>query len=123
MFDRQPVLKGSLLELRPLRREDYDDLYAVASDPLIWEQHPVRNRYERAVFREFFAEALGCGGTLVAIDVNGQRVVGSSRFHGYDEENSEIEIGWTFLARSHWGGGRHPRDERSHAEACIQVRA
>ncbi|HEU4391754.1 MAG TPA: GNAT family N-acetyltransferase, partial [Blastocatellia bacterium] len=29
---------------------------------------------------------------------------GSSRFYGYNEEKSEIEIGWTFLARSHWGG-------------------
>jgi RimJ/RimL family protein N-acetyltransferase len=27
-----------------------------------------------------------------------------SRFHGYDDQRSEIEIGWTFLARSHWGG-------------------
>jgi N-acetyltransferase len=32
------------------------------------------------------------------------RVIGSSRFHGYNDEESEIEIGWTFLARSHWGG-------------------
>src|SRR5262249_5799612 len=31
-------------------------------------------------------------------------VIGSSRFHGYDEEKSEVEIGWTFLARTHWGG-------------------
>jgi RimJ/RimL family protein N-acetyltransferase len=31
-------------------------------------------------------------------------VIGASRFHGYDEQESEIEIGWTFLARSHWGG-------------------
>jgi RimJ/RimL family protein N-acetyltransferase len=30
-------------------------------------------------------------------------VIGSSRYHGYDEAQSEIEIGWTFLARSHWG--------------------
>src|SRR5438093_5395228 len=103
-FDSQPVLKGKLVELRPLRAEDHDDLYAVAADPLIWEQHPVKNRHEERAFQVFFREALAAGGALIAIDANTQQVIGSSRFHGYDKERSEVEIGWTFLARSHWGG-------------------
>jgi RimJ/RimL family protein N-acetyltransferase len=103
-FDLQPTLKGELLELRPLRPGDFDDLYAVASDPLIWEQHPARDRYKEEVFRAFFRDALASGGALIATDCRDGRVIGSSRFHGYDEEKSEIEIGWTFLARSHWGG-------------------
>ena len=103
-FDPQPVLKGELLELRPLRPEDFDDLYAVDSDPLIWEQHPARDRYKPEVFKEFFREALESRGALIAVDSKDGKVIGSSRFHGYDEEASEIEIGWTFLARSHWGG-------------------
>ena len=103
-FDRQPVLKGDTLELRPLRSEDFHDLYAVASDPLIWEQHPASDRYKEDVFKVFFSEAMESGGALIAIDCNSGRVIGSSRFHGYNEEKSEIEIGWTFLARSHWGG-------------------
>jgi RimJ/RimL family protein N-acetyltransferase len=103
-FDLQPVLKGELLELRPLRLEDFLDLYAVASDPLIWEQHPIRDRYKEEVFKGFFREALESGGALIAMDCKGGQVIGSSRFHGYNEEKSEIEIGWTFLARSHWGG-------------------
>ena len=103
-FDYQPVLKGDLVELRPLRSEDYEDLYAVAADPFIWEQHPIKNRHEEGSFQELFREALGSGGALIAIDTKTQRVIGSSRFHGYDKERSEVEIGWTFLARSHWGG-------------------
>jgi len=103
-FDLQPVLTGELLQLRPLRPEDFPDLYAVASDPLIWEQHPSKDRYQQEVFREFFRLALESGGALIAIDLKDGRVIGSSRFHGYDKEKSEIEIGWTFLARSHWGG-------------------
>lgn len=103
-FDLQPVLKGELLELRPLRAEDFHDLYAVAADPLIWEQHPKYNRYKEEIFTVFFGEALASGGALIAIDSNDGKVIGSSRFHGYDNEKSEIEIGWTFLARSHWGG-------------------
>jgi len=103
-FDLQPTLKGDLLELRPLRAADYDALYAVASDPLIWEQHPERDRYKEDVFKEFFRVAMESGGALIATDTKDGRVIGSSRFHGYDPANDEIEIGWTFLARSHWGG-------------------
>jgi RimJ/RimL family protein N-acetyltransferase len=103
-FEFQPTLTGELLTLRPLRPEDFNDLYAVASDPLIWEQHPNSDRYKEEVFREFFRVALESKGAFVAIDPRDGRVVGSSRFHGYNEEKSEIEIGWSFLARSHWGG-------------------
>jgi len=103
-FDLQPILKGELLLLRPLRLEDWDELYAVASDPLIWEQHPIKDRYKEDVFQGFFREALESGGALVVIDSKNGQIIGSSRFHGLDKERSEIEIGWTFLARSHWGG-------------------
>jgi RimJ/RimL family protein N-acetyltransferase len=103
-FDLQPWLKGELLELRPLRAEDFHDLYAIAADPLIWEQHPSKDRYREEVFKIFFRESLESRGALVAIDRKDGRVIGSSRYHGYDEEKSEVEIGWTFLARSHWGG-------------------
>jgi len=103
-FDLQPTLQGELLSLRPLRPEDFQDLYAVASDPQIWEQHPIRDRYKEEVFKGFFREALDSGGALIAIDSKAGRIIGSSRFHGYDQEKSEIDIGWTFLARSHWGG-------------------
>jgi RimJ/RimL family protein N-acetyltransferase len=103
-FDLQPTLEGGLLMLRPLRPEDWDALFNVASDPLIWEQHPIRDRYKEEVFRDFFNEALDSGGALIATDARDGRVIGSSRFHGYDEGKGEIEIGWTFLARPYWGG-------------------
>ena len=121
-FDLQPVLKGELLELRPLRQDDFPALYEVASDPWIWELHPSPDRYTLDIFREFFLEAMESGGALIALDASDGRVVGSSRFHGYDEANSEIEIGWTFLARSHWGGV-YNRDMKqlmlAHAFQCV----
>jgi RimJ/RimL family protein N-acetyltransferase len=103
-FDLQPVLTGDTIELRPLGEEDFPALNAVASDPLIWEQHPDPDRCTAPVFREFFRGAMESGGAFVVLDRNDGRVIGSSRFAGYDEAPSEIEIGWTFLARSHWGG-------------------
>ena len=103
-FELQPHLKGELIELRPLAPEDWDDLFAVASDPLIWEQHPESDRYKEDVFKVFFREALDSGGAFVVIDKKSQQIIGSTRFHSYDPEKSEIEIGWTFLARKYWGG-------------------
>src|SRR5205814_1296245 len=103
-FDLQPNLKGELIDLRPLSPEDWNDLFAVASDRLIWEQHPESDRYKEDVFKAFFREALECGGAFVIIDKMSQQIIGSTRFYGYDPEKSEIEIGWTFLARNYWGG-------------------
>jgi N-acetyltransferase len=103
-FELQPILKGELIELRPLAPKDWDDLFAVASDPLIWEQHPESDRYKEDVFKVFFKDALESGGAFVVIDANNKRLIGSTRFHGYDPEKSEVEIGWTFLARKYWGG-------------------
>jgi N-acetyltransferase len=103
-FDVQPHLKGELIELRPLAPDDGDELFAVASDSLIWEQHPESDRYKEDVFRAFFNGALQCGGAFAIIDRETRQIIGSTRFHGYDPEKSEIEIGWTFLARKYWGG-------------------
>lgn len=103
-FDLQPVLRGELLWLRPLRPGDWEALFAVASDPLIWEQHPAADRYKEDVFRGFFQQALDCGGAFAILDAETDRIIGSSRFHGYNEAKAEIEIGWTFLARAYWGG-------------------
>jgi N-acetyltransferase len=103
-FELQPILKGELIELRPLTAEDWEDLFAAGSDPLIWEQHPENDRYREEVFKIFFKDALESGGAFVVIDTKDKQIIGSTRFHGYDPEKSEIEIGWTFLARKYWGG-------------------
>src|SRR5712675_1320679 len=104
IFELQPHLKGELIELRPLNPKDWDELFAVASDSLIWEQHPEADRYKEEVFRIFFKDAMESGGAFVIMDRKTQGIIGSTRFYGYDLEKSEIEIGWTFLARKYWGG-------------------
>ena len=103
-FDLQPNLTGELIELRPLAAEDWDKLFAVASDPLIWEQHPESDRYTEDVFKSYFSGALESGGAFAIVDKQTGEIIGSTRFFGYDPEKSEIEVGWTFLARKYWGG-------------------
>jgi RimJ/RimL family protein N-acetyltransferase len=107
--------------LRPLRPDDWDALYAVASDPLVWELHPAHDRWQEPVFREFFANALAGGGALVAIDRATGAVIGSSRFQGFErEDGGSVEIGWTFLARSHWGGATNREMKRLMLEHALR---
>src|SRR5712664_71459 len=92
-FELKPHLVGELIEVRPLQPEDWENLFAVASDPLIWEQHPANDRYQEEVFKEFFREALESGGAFVVIDRQTQKMIGSSRYFGFDPGKKEIEIG------------------------------
>lgn len=121
-LDLQPHLAGELLELRPLVADDREALFAVASDPKIWELHPISERYKEEVFREFFREALEGKGALVAVDRQTRKLIGSSRYcwHG---AAGELEIGWTFLARSHWGGAYNGEMKRlmlAHAFSFVE---
>ncbi len=102
--DRQPTLTGDRVLLRPTTEEDREPLFAVASDPLLWEVHPAHDRWRRDVFDAFFDACLTSGGALTIIDRATNAVVGSSRYDHWKPDADEIEIGWTYLARRCWGG-------------------
>lgn len=112
-MDRQPVLEGERLLLRPLRESDWNALYAVASDRELWAVHPSHDRWQEPVFRAFFEDALAKGGALAIVDRSNGQVIGSSRFQDYDPaDGGSVEIGWSFLARSYWGRGYNAEFKR-----------
>jgi RimJ/RimL family protein N-acetyltransferase len=105
-MDRQPILEGERVLLRPLRPDDWDALWAVAQDRELWARHPSHDRWQEPVFRAFFDDALARGGALAIIDRASAAVIGSSRFQDYDPDGrGRVEIGWSFLARDYWGRG------------------
>ena len=113
-MDRQPTLETERLVLRPLCEDDREPLYEVASDPMVWEQHPIHDRWRREVFDAFFDEGLASGGALAVVDKAKERIVGSTRYDKYDaEEGGVVEIGWTFLERRCWGKGINPEMKRA----------
>lgn len=100
-----PTLQNDLVVLQPLAAEDFERLLAVASDPLIWEQHPNPDRYKREVFATYFQGAIESGGALLVSDAATGEVIGCSRFYDYESEQQEVKIGYTFFARRCWGKG------------------
>lgn len=105
-FNLQPeILESESVQLVPLQETDFESLFTVASDPLIWEQHPNKNRYERDVFQNFFEGAIESKGAFLILDKGTNEVAGSTRFYDYDPENSSVFIGYTFYGRKFWGTG------------------
>ncbi len=104
MFDKQPSLESDLVVLRPLNPADFDALYLVASDPEVWTLHPQPGRWRETVFRQLFQASLESGGAMVVIDKRSGTIIGSSRYNVPDHQKEHAEIGWSFLARSYWGG-------------------
>ena len=105
-MDLQPThLRNRYVILTPLTADDFESLYAVASDPLIWEQHPNPDRYKREVFMNYFQGALESGGAFLIKNADTEEVIGCSRFYDHFPELKEVKIGYTFFGRSSWGKG------------------
>src|SRR5688572_13078304 len=122
-MDRQPVLEGERLLLRPLSEADWPALFAVASDRELWAVHPAHDRWQEPVFREVFDDAMAQGGALAIVDRESGTVIGSSRFQDYDPaDGGSVEIGWTFIDRAYWGRGYNAELKRlmlEHALASV----
>jgi RimJ/RimL family protein N-acetyltransferase len=112
MPDLQPTLIGPRIVVRPITPMDWDEMFAAAADPEVWALHPIRDRYKTEVFRDFFAGAIASRSAFSFVDRQAGTVIGSSRYHGHDPTAREIEIGWTFLARSYWGGSYNAEVKR-----------
>ena len=67
-FELQPTLTGSRITIRPIKSEDWDEMFLAASNPEIWALHPVRNRYTESVFRQFFEDAIDRGSAFSFVD-------------------------------------------------------
>ncbi|WP_428225446.1 GNAT family N-acetyltransferase [Flavobacterium sp.] len=105
----QPTLENDTILLAPLEINDFEALYQIASDPLVWEQHPNKNRYQKEVFQSFFEGAIASKGAFKIIDKKDQKIIGSTRFYNLDSKNNSVLIGYTFYGRAYWGSQYNPQ--------------
>ena len=97
-------LEDNIVKLIPLAGSDFQNLFEVAADPLIWEQHPVKDRYKKEVFQLYFDSAISSGTAFLITDKSSGKIIGSTRYYDYKPDDSGIAIGFTFLSRQYWGG-------------------
>ncbi|HSD14329.1 MAG TPA: GNAT family N-acetyltransferase [Flavobacterium sp.] len=116
----QPFLENDFVRLVPLKRSDFEALYHVASDPLIWEQHPNKDRYKREVFQNFFEGAMASGGAFIIMDKKTNSFIGSTRFYDLNESEKSILIGYTFYGRAYWGSTYNPMVKKLMIDYAFQ---
>jgi N-acetyltransferase len=105
-FNIQPSnLTSDLIILKPLQETDFDKLFEIASDPLLWEQHPNKFRYKKEEFTTYFKGAILSKGAFIVLDAITNEVVGCSRYYDCNQEENSILIGYTFIGRKYWGKG------------------
>src|SRR5947208_7041964 len=122
--DFQPTLVGTTVSVRPIMGADWPELFVAGSDPEVWKVHPVRDRHTEPGFRKFFDGAVDSKMGFVFVDRSTSQLIGSSRYYGYEPDRSEIEIGWTFIVRSHWGGATNREVKRlmlDHAFGFVET--
>lgn len=119
-FSIQPILENDYVKLIPLQENDFEQLFSVASDPLVWEQHPNKDRYKRDVFKRFFEGALESGGAFKIIEKNTGEIAGSTRFYNYNAADNSIFIGYTFYARKFWGSKMNPQVKKLMLDYIFQ---
>jgi RimJ/RimL family protein N-acetyltransferase len=120
LFSIQPVLENENVKLVPLQETDFEQLYSVASDPLVWEQHPNKDRYKKDVFKTFFEGAILSQGAFIIYDKKSNEVAGSTRFYAYNENDNSIFIGYTFYARKFWGSKLNPQVKKLMLDYILQ---
>ncbi len=119
-FSIQSRLKTENVKLVPLQTDDFEQLFVVASDPLVWEQHPNKDRYKREVFENFFQGAMESGGAFKIIEQNTGEVAGSTRFYDYNAEDNSIFIGYTFYGTKFWGSKLNPQVKKLMLDYIFQ---
>jgi len=119
-FSIQSVLENDQAILEPLTAQDFEVLYALASDPKVWEQHPDKDRWKKDQFINYFEGAMESKGAFKIIDKASGEVAGGTRFYEYNPEAKSIAIGYTFYATKFWGTGFNPSVKKLMLDYAFQ---
>lgn len=108
--DLAVVLEGRVVRLEPLAREHEEGLFAAARDERIWRWMPGNAAESRESFRIWMDDALarseaGTEAAFATVEARSGEPIGSTRFLALRPEHRGLEIGWTWLAPTHWRTG------------------
>src|SRR5215469_4499433 len=99
------ILETERVRLEPLTENHLPDLMAHCADQALWELVYADNPFtNEADAQSWLREALDDPQfyAFAIIDKTTNRAIGSTRYGDIHTEHKKREIGWTFIAQSHW---------------------
>lgn len=101
------ILEGTHVELIPLEKEHFEELYAAAADKDLWTLIPTDGS-DKAIFYKNYKLALserdnGNQYPFVIRHKETQKLIGSTRFFEIYPSDKKLEIGWTWITKEFWG--------------------
>lgn len=101
------ILEGTHVELIPLEKEHFEELYAAAADKDLWTLIPTDGS-DKAIFYKNYELALserdnGNQYPFVIRHKETQKLIGSTRFFEIYPSDKKLEIGWTWITKEFWG--------------------
>lgn len=119
------ILKGRLVELRPLEEDTLDDLFQLGSDRKIWQLTSV-DYSDPAIFYPNFKAALhdrslGKAYPFLVCLADSGRIIGTTRLLDIHPHDKKIEIGVTWMASDYWGNGVNTECKKLLLAYCFDV--
>lgn len=101
------ILEGTNVELIPLEKEHFEELYAAAADKDLWTLIPTDGT-DKAIFYQNYELALSERETekqypFVIRHKKTRKLIGSTRFFEIYPADKKLEIGWTWITKEFWG--------------------
>lgn len=101
LFTQPPTLANERVLLKPLSEEDYEGLYAIGLEPLLWavsinsivSQEDLQRYLKTAIEQRQHRQAL----PFTIIDKTNNQIAGCTRYGNISFEHKRLEIGWTWL--------------------------
>ncbi len=97
----QPTLSNDLVQIVPLSENDFEELYHIASDELLWEQHPESDRYKKDIFYKLFIKIIDFNSGFKIIDIKTNNVIGKTSYYDFNVTEKSVAIGYTFIDRKY----------------------
>jgi RimJ/RimL family protein N-acetyltransferase len=101
------ILKGDWIELHPLNKEHFDELFNAAADEELWRLIPTdcskKDAFDKAYQFALTEREKGNQYPFVVYHKGTKELIGSTRLFEIFPADKKLEIGWTWLIKKHWG--------------------
>jgi RimJ/RimL family protein N-acetyltransferase len=101
------ILQGHTVDLLPLEKEHFEELYLAASDKKLWELIPIdcsiREKFMAAYTTALEEREKGNHYPFIIYHKEARQIIGSTRLFDIHPNDKKLEIGWTWIIEKYWG--------------------